>query len=100
MMPTTISNKPSKNEIILSQEQIEEMHSMRWWHSIPLGKDVNGDNVITPGECPHTHTPLDTTYITHRFGMPEDLTGKRVLDIGAWDGLFSFEAEKRGAKVM
>ncbi|MDP8981313.1 MAG: DUF1698 domain-containing protein [Acidobacteriota bacterium] len=34
-----------------------------------------------------------------RFTLPEDLTGKRVLDIGAWDGWFSFEAERRGACV-
>ena len=34
------------------------------------------------------------------FGLPEDLTGKRVLDIGAWDGWFSFECERRGASVM
>jgi tRNA (mo5U34)-methyltransferase len=27
-----------------------------------------------------------------------DLTGKTVLDIGAWDGYFSFEFERRGAK--
>ena len=31
-------------------------------------------------------------------GIPEDLTGKTVLDIGAWDGFYSFSAEKRGAK--
>lgn len=35
-----------------------------------------------------------------RFPIPDDLTGKRVLDIGAWDGWFSFEAERRGASVM
>jgi tRNA (mo5U34)-methyltransferase len=29
--------------------------------------------------------------------MPADLSGKAVLDIGAWDGFFSFEAERRGA---
>jgi tRNA (mo5U34)-methyltransferase len=29
--------------------------------------------------------------------IPEDLTGKSVLDIGAWDGYFSFELERRGA---
>jgi len=34
-----------------------------------------------------------------RFPIPDDLTGKRVLDIGAWDGWFSFEAERRGAVV-
>ena len=25
------------------------------------------------------------------FDLPADLTGTRVLDIGAWDGWFSFE---------
>ena len=30
--------------------------------------------------------------------IPKDLTGKTVLDIGAWDGYFSFEFERRGAK--
>ncbi|MGH9661075.1 MAG: class I SAM-dependent methyltransferase, partial [Bryobacteraceae bacterium] len=34
-----------------------------------------------------------------RFPIPERLDGKRVLDIGAWDGWFSFEAERRGARV-
>jgi tRNA (mo5U34)-methyltransferase len=34
------------------------------------------------------------------FGLPEDLRGKRVLDIGAWDGWFSFECERRGADVV
>ena len=30
--------------------------------------------------------------------IPQDLTGKSVLDIGAWDGFFSFECERRGAR--
>ena len=29
--------------------------------------------------------------------LPVDLTDKRVLDIGAWNGAFSFECERRGA---
>jgi len=29
--------------------------------------------------------------------IPADLSGKSVLDIGAWDGYFSFEFERRGA---
>ena len=36
----------------------------------------------------------------NRFPIPADLTGKRVLDIGPWDGWFSFEAERRGAAVV
>lgn len=31
------------------------------------------------------------------MGLPENLAGLRVLDVGAWDGFFSFEAERRGA---
>ena len=34
------------------------------------------------------------------FNLPADLRGKRVLDIGAWDGWFSFECERRGAEVV
>jgi tRNA (mo5U34)-methyltransferase len=40
----------------------------------------------------------DTLARIHYTGMPDDLTGWSVLDIGAWDGFFSFEAERRGAR--
>lgn len=33
------------------------------------------------------------------FGLPQDLRGKTVLDIGPWDGYFTFEMERRGAEV-
>jgi tRNA (mo5U34)-methyltransferase len=29
--------------------------------------------------------------------LPQDLTGRRVLDVGPWNGCFSFECERRGA---
>jgi len=35
-----------------------------------------------------------------QFPIPPDLRGKRVLDVGAWDGWFSFELERRGAEVL
>lgn len=33
------------------------------------------------------------------FGLPERLDGKKVLDIGPWDGFYTFEMERRGADV-
>ncbi len=33
------------------------------------------------------------------FGLPDDLRGMRVLDIGPWDGFYTFEMERRGAEV-
>lgn len=60
-----------------------------WWHRILLPTGY------TEGQC--YHGPDGGNWPTTRFGMPQDLTGKLVLDVGAWDGFFSFEAEKRGA---
>jgi SAM-dependent methyltransferase len=34
------------------------------------------------------------------YGLPEDLTGQRVLDIGCAEGFFAFEAERRGAREV
>ena len=31
-------------------------------------------------------------------GLPASLAGKSVLDVGAWDGFYSFESERRGAR--
>jgi tRNA (mo5U34)-methyltransferase len=60
---------------------------IQWYHSIDLG---NG--VVTPGWEKNTAARLKGLQI------PNDLNGLTVLDIGAWDGFFSFEAERRGAK--
>jgi tRNA (mo5U34)-methyltransferase len=62
-----------------------EVAKINWWHRIDLG---NG--IITPG-IDRTPERLKTLH------MSDDLHGKTVLDIGAWDGFFSFEAERRGA---
>ena len=59
-----------------------------WFHTIDLG-----DGIITPGN----QNCQDTLY---RIEIPIDLAGLTVLDIGCNDGFFSFECERRGAKVM
>jgi len=54
-----------------------------WYHRIELP-----GGITTPGMMP---------LVPEAYKIPADLTGKRVLDIGAWDGYWSFEALKRGA---
>ncbi len=47
-------------------------------------------------------TPGFTQPKVHKIrssAIPRNLKGRTVLDIGAWDGYYSFECEKRGAKV-
>jgi tRNA (mo5U34)-methyltransferase len=57
---------------------------IRWYHSIDLGRGVKAAGIFDPAPfVPHLRLP--------------DLTGKTVLDVGAWDGFMSFEAERRGA---
>jgi tRNA (mo5U34)-methyltransferase len=47
-------------------------------------------NVFTPGRNP-------VCWLLDEVDFPRDLSGLRVLDIGAWHGCFSFECERRGA---
>jgi len=62
-----------------------------WWHSfeLPDGSLIEGVNSLDAQK-----------QRIARFPIPADLTGKRVLDIGAWDGWFTFEMERRGAEVV
>lgn len=62
--------------------------NIRWYHTLDLG---NG--IVTRGID-------DSPSRLKQIKMPDDLMGKSVLDIGAWDGFFSFEAERRGAEKV
>jgi tRNA (mo5U34)-methyltransferase len=62
----------------------------RWWHSIDLGQGV-----VTPGH----KTPAQLDSELRAMRLP-DLREKTVLDIGAWDGFFSFTAERLGAEKV
>jgi tRNA (mo5U34)-methyltransferase len=63
----------------------DDIKKINWFHRINLG---NG--ITTPG-FDDTPTKLGQVH------LPDDLSGRTVLDVGAWDGFFSFEAERRGA---
>ncbi len=69
-----------------------EMAKHSWWHRIDLG---NG--IVTPGLCTHGQTDEE---LSERWGIPGDLVGKVVLDIGCWDGLFSLACARRGAEFV
>ncbi len=74
------------NALTLS-EQVAEVPF--WWHSIDVGAGI-----VTPGHA----TPEALQYTLEAARFPDDFRGKTVLDIGAYDGFFSFEAERRGAQ--
>jgi tRNA (mo5U34)-methyltransferase len=59
-----------------------------WFHSIDLGQGV-----ATPGML--TQEVMREKLAGLRL---PDMRGKSVLDIGAFDGFFSFESERRGAR--
>jgi hypothetical protein len=64
----------------------KETKDIRWWHKIEL---PNGE--LTPG--------LDQNEVRWQ-GMVDDMPSfknKTVMDVGAWDGYFSFKAESLGA---
>jgi tRNA (mo5U34)-methyltransferase len=79
-------NSPKYPDAASIRERIRGFH---WAHPVDLGHGV-----ITRPQW----------YIQRRYNrrkrliqIPEDLRGWSVLDIGAWDGYFSWECEKRGA---
>lgn len=66
----------------------QKADSLVWYHTIDLGH-----NVITKGA-------VNTILRLPRYQLPENLSGLRVLDIGANNGFFSIEASRRGAKAI
>jgi tRNA (mo5U34)-methyltransferase len=59
----------------------------QWYHTITFP-----DGEVTPGIYDHRE-------LAPHYGLPDDLTGKRVLDVGTANGYWAFEMERRGAEV-
>jgi tRNA (mo5U34)-methyltransferase len=73
------------------QDFSQDLAAKGWYHSFefPDGAVIDG------------YMPLAAQKERYsRYPIPDNLSGKRVLDIGAWDGWFSFEAERHGADVV
>lgn len=59
----------------------------RWYHTIEVAPGV-----LTPGV-------VDLRTSAAKL-LPADLTGRRALDVGTFDGFWAFELERRGAEVV
>ena len=76
----------SLTEAKMNEQQQKASFDGVYWHQ--RWEIVPG--IFTPGRNP----VIDLLSVA---GLPEKLAGKRILDIGAWNGCISFECERRGA---
>ncbi|HMV50397.1 MAG TPA: DUF1698 domain-containing protein [Blastocatellia bacterium] len=71
-------------------EQTQMLLAGSWWHSVDLGNGQVTSGVYSLEELQGFYSAL---------ALPEDLDGRRLLDIGCWDGFYTFETERHGARV-
>jgi tRNA (mo5U34)-methyltransferase len=69
-------------------ELLDKARERSWYHVLELP-----DGSTTPGW-------FDLRPYVHHYGLPEDMSGMRALDVGTWDGFWAFEMERRGADVV
>jgi tRNA (mo5U34)-methyltransferase len=75
----------------MNREEIQARASkIQWFHNYELLPGI-----MTNGLKPIREEELETY-----FQIPQDLRGKRVLDVGCADGYYTFLAESRGASVV
>jgi tRNA (mo5U34)-methyltransferase len=77
---------PAGTGIEAARRALEENPSL-WYHTIELAPGI-----VTPGF-------IDLRKAAERV-LPDDLSGKRALDVGTFDGFWAFEMERRGAEVV
>jgi tRNA (mo5U34)-methyltransferase len=71
-------------------ELIERAKQLKWYHKIALG-----DGFVTPG---YDYEPMWIPILNEMNQV--DYKDKVVLDLGSWDGMWAFEAERRGAREV
>src|SRR5438270_4258438 len=79
----------SEHELSTTTSSLRQrIGAIRWFHRMELAPGI-----WTPG----VYDPRRTL---PRLRLPDRLDGRSVLDVGAWDGFYSFEMERRGASVL
>ncbi|HEV2862737.1 MAG TPA: DUF1698 domain-containing protein [Pyrinomonadaceae bacterium] len=85
-----MTNSMTREEILETLERLQP-----WFHRIDLGGGVFTKTESVMGE-PVDH-PAGPWQVIGRC-LPEDLTGKSVLDVGCNAGFYAVEAKRRGAR--
>ncbi len=86
MHPVTVST-PVDEPALDDAAARNLVQNTKWYHTFDLRRGLT-----TPGRSVfHPKVNADA------LKVPSDLTGKRALDIAAWDGPLTFELERRGA---
>jgi tRNA (mo5U34)-methyltransferase len=88
--PTACDGLVGPVEGFSREELRQRIARCQWAHTIDLE-----DGTTTPG-----FWAVETQADIRRAFDDIDFSGKKVLDIGCWDGLWSFEAERRGAALV
>ena len=68
-------------------DTLERAKELTWYHTLELAPDYVTEGIF------------DLRGVVDKYGLPEDMTGMRALDVGTWDGFWAFEMERRGAEV-
>jgi 2-polyprenyl-3-methyl-5-hydroxy-6-metoxy-1,4-benzoquinol methylase len=77
---------------VIDEEDLQErLAQYKFYHVIQLAEGIS-----TPGD--RRHLPAQRLVLEDLRNL--DLRGKRVLDVGCRDGLFSFEAERMGSSEV
>src|SRR5262245_8431367 len=78
----------------LSEVQ-KRIDAITWYHEFDFGNGLRARPATPPS---HGHRAI-WSFVEENLGQV-DFRGKSVLDIGCWDGCWSFYAERRGAKSV
>src|SRR5262249_30108511 len=76
-------------EPLPDDEARELMATVQWYHRFELRPGL-----WTPGA-----SEMPSAAMLDALGVPADLTGRRAIDVGAWDGPLTLELERRRAEA-
>jgi tRNA (mo5U34)-methyltransferase len=91
LLPPKVGAKPMAIEPPPANGPLQaEIDQFKWFHSIDFGNGHRSRGVV----------PLNVLRALADVLFSEPIRGKTLLDIGCFDGFFSIEAARRGAKVL